>query len=91
MHVAEKHGNQAFPFVVVPKAFSVRVASVGMPDPIALNDLVGGASGDLARFDRYAVGRPRNCAVRRRVLHTEPIHGPHRKITIAPASIARWS
>jgi len=41
MAVAPEHDCQAFAPMVVPDAARIRVAAVGRPNPIALNNLVG--------------------------------------------------
>ena len=40
MAVAPQHDRQALTPMVVPDAARIRVATVGLPDPIAQNDLV---------------------------------------------------
>lgn len=52
MTVAKEHVEAAFAFVVVPDAFLVCVASVRVPRPVTLDDLVRSAKRKLGHPDR---------------------------------------
>ena len=85
-------------FVVVPDTFGAgsgaddAIAGVARahPGPIALDEFIGGALGDLAGFDGGALGGGApGFAISGRMFDTEPIDGPHGQVAVAPTGVAR--
>src|SRR6266496_1355091 len=54
--VTQQHVKAVFSFVVVPLAPRILLVAVGIPRPVALDNLVRWAAGDLARFDIGVAG-----------------------------------
>ncbi len=85
MAVAPQHIKAVFSFVVVPLAPWILLVAVGIPRPVALDNLVGWAAGDLAHFDRLGLRTAfRGNGVARHVFHSNRLERPHREVTIAP-------
>ena len=83
MAIAPHHIPAPYTAVVMPNTFFERrrayfpVTGISrpVPGPVALDDFVGRASGDLIGFDRDAIGlRSRYCAIGGGVFNTKPIY-----------------
>src|SRR5262245_56825322 len=88
MAVAEQHIHAVFPFVIMPLAPGIVFVSIGPPNPVALNELVGRAASDFAGLDRSSFWRSWPSGVTSHMLYAEGLDRPDREVAIAPTIVA---
>src|SRR5439155_26291441 len=55
MTIAEGHDDQALALVIVPDALGIVPAPIHVPNPISVNDFVGGTTREVRSLERRAV------------------------------------
>ena len=55
MEIPKQNIREAFTFIVVPEAFVFGPTAIGMPYPVALDNLIRGADGDFRTLHGLAV------------------------------------
>ena len=88
MTVAVEHVEAATTLVVMPDAFLVGIATVGVPGPITLHDFVRRSEGDFRRLDRRACVRVGPVGIAGHMSHAKGVMLPLHKVTVAVAQVA---
>ena len=97
MSITVHHVPTTLALVIMPNTFvaifsgdaTVTRIPASHPRPIALNDFCARSNSNLCPPNGSGRGRSLRCqTVRRHMLDTKPINGPHREITVSPPVIA---